>query len=74
MTIDTLIAFAGITFLLAIVPYPNALLILHTSITTESVVHYQYFWFCGGLFHSRFYLCKGVEPFNVSVCYSVCPI
>ena len=33
MTIDTLITFAGIVFLLAIIPGPNALLILHTSLT-----------------------------------------
>ncbi len=33
MAIETLIAFAGIVFLLAIVPGPNALLILHTSVT-----------------------------------------
>ncbi|MCG9783058.1 LysE family translocator [Vibrio brasiliensis] len=34
MTIDTLIAFAGIVFLLAIIPGPNALLILYTSLAT----------------------------------------
>ncbi|BCL71794.1 Putative threonine/Lysine efflux family protein [Vibrio nigripulchritudo SFn27] len=33
MTIDTLMAFAGIVFLLAIVPGPNALLILYTSVS-----------------------------------------
>lgn len=33
MTIDTLVAFAGIVFLLAIIPGPNALLILYTSLT-----------------------------------------
>lgn len=32
MTINTIIAFAGIVFLLAIIPGPNALLILYTSI------------------------------------------
>lgn len=32
MTIDTLITFAGIVFLLAIIPGPNALLILYTSL------------------------------------------
>ncbi|EGU35664.1 LysE family translocator [Vibrio scophthalmi] len=33
MTIDTLVAFAGIVFFLAIIPGPNALLILYTSLT-----------------------------------------
>ncbi|EGU30523.1 homoserine/homoserine lactone efflux protein [Vibrio ichthyoenteri ATCC 700023] len=33
MTIDTLVAFAGIVFLLAVIPGPNALLILYTSLT-----------------------------------------
>ncbi|EHY1011541.1 LysE family translocator [Vibrio vulnificus] len=32
MTIDTVIAFAGVVFLLAIIPGPNALLILYTSL------------------------------------------
>ncbi len=32
MTIDTLAAFAGIVFLLAVIPGPNALLILYTSL------------------------------------------
>ncbi|SON51661.1 LysE family translocator [Vibrio tapetis] len=33
MTIDTLVAFAGIVFLLAMIPGPNALLILYTSLS-----------------------------------------
>ncbi|MFH0260244.1 LysE family translocator [Vibrio barjaei] len=33
MTIHTIIAFAGIVFLLAVIPGPNALLILYTSLT-----------------------------------------
>ena len=62
MTIDTLIAFAGITFLLAIVPGPNALLILHTSITAgKRCALANIFGFAVGFFIHAFISAKGLS-------------
>lgn len=78
MNIDTLIVFAGIVFLIAIVPGPNALLVLFTALTRSRTLAFSnILGVCSGFMVHAFISAQGLSLllsqsswafFNAQIC------